>query len=95
MNNNNNHFDEECREMMRLVIKDTIGEMFGIDADNHGQIESLREDLRFQRKLRKAADHGFLVLVGTATAALFGIIILGLQTRFGIFMDIPPPRDLK
>lgn len=80
---------------MRLVIKDTIGEMFGIDADNHGQIESLREDLRFQHKLRKAADHGFLVFVGTATAALFGIIILGIQSRFGLFMEIPPPRNLK
>lgn len=91
----NNKPEEDCREMVRLAVKEAIGELFGLDASRPEQIESLREDLRFQRKLRKAADHGFLVLVGTAAAALFGIIILGIQSRFGLFMEIPPPRNLK
>lgn len=87
--------DENHRLTIRTAVQEAIGEIFGLDASNYEQIEALREDLRFQRKLRKAADHGFLVMVGTASVALFGIIILGIQSRFGLFMDIPPPRSMK
>lgn len=53
--------------------------ILGVDIDKPESVEAFREDLRFGRKLRKAADHGFLALIGllvvaAGTAMLAGVI---------------------
>ena len=42
--------------------------ILGVDIDKPESVEEFREDLRFGKRLRKASDHGSLVLV----AAFFG-----------------------
>lgn len=56
--------------------------ILGVDIDKPESVEEFREDLRFGKKLRKAADHGQLALV----AALF--VALGAATWAGIVQKI-------
>ncbi len=44
--------------------------ILGVDIDKPESIEEFREDLRFGRKLRKAADHGTMSFVGTVVVGL-------------------------
>jgi hypothetical protein len=44
--------------------------ILGVDIDKPESIEEFREDLRFGRKLRKAADHGTMAFVGTLVVGL-------------------------
>jgi hypothetical protein len=44
--------------------------ILGVDIDKPESIEEFREDLRFGRKLRKAADHGTMAFVGTVVVGL-------------------------
>lgn len=44
--------------------------ILGVDIDQPESVERFREDLRFGGKMRRAADHGMLALVG--------LIVIGL-----------------
>ncbi len=44
--------------------------ILGVDIDKPESIEEFREDLRFGRRLRKAADHGTMAFVGTLVVGL-------------------------
>ena len=44
--------------------------ILGVDVDKPESVEEFREDLRFGRKMRKAADHSMLALFGVIVAAL-------------------------
>jgi hypothetical protein len=55
--------------------------ILGVDIDKPESIEEFREDLRFGRKMRKAADHSFMtisigaVAVGLCIAIWTGIAV--------------------
>ena len=44
--------------------------ILGVDIDKPESVEAFREDLRFGKRLRKAADHGTLVLTGVIIAGM-------------------------
>ena len=66
--------DESADKAVKKVFA-----ILGVDINKPESVEEFREDLRFGKKLRKLADHGFFVLVallftGLAWAALDGVI---------------------
>lgn len=52
--------------------------ILGVDIDKPESVEEFREDLRFGKKLRKAADHGFLALMGVLVAAAMAAVWAGI-----------------
>jgi len=74
------------RELLvyQKVADRTVKKVFailGVDIDRPESVEEFREDLRFGRKLRKAADHGFLILVGVAVVAGMTAIGAGIVSK--------------
>jgi hypothetical protein len=55
--------------------------ILGVDVDKPESVEEFREDLRFGKKLRKAADHGMLALLGVMAAAFAGVVWAGIVSR--------------
>lgn len=57
--------------------------ILGVDIDRPESVEEFREDLRFGKKMRKAADHGMLALIALMAvafgAALWSGIVIKLQ----------------
>jgi len=58
--------------------------IIGVDIEKPESVEEFREDLRFSRKLRRAANHGFLVFVGLVVAGIVTIIGAGILSRLGV-----------
>lgn len=52
--------------------------ILGVDIDKPESVEEFREDLRFGRKLRRIADHGFLALMGVLAAAFAAAVWAGI-----------------
>lgn len=68
----------ECPHLQasaEIAVK-RVFSILGVDIDKPDQVEAFRENLRFGARLRKAADHGELVLV----AAIVGAALLALWT---------------
>ena len=57
--------------------------ILGVDVDKPESVEEFREDLRFGRKLRRAADHGLLGIVGLIVVALGAALWSGIVTKIG------------
>lgn len=55
--------------------------ILGVDIEKPDQVESFRESLRFGDKLRKAADHGFLMLIAVLVTAMAAAIWLGVVEK--------------
>lgn len=55
--------------------------ILGVDVERPESVEEFREDLRFGKKLRKAADHGMLALFGVLAAAFAGVVWAGIVSR--------------
>lgn len=55
--------------------------ILGVDIDKPESIEEFREDLRFGKKLRKGADHGFLAFVAILTAAICAALWAGITSK--------------
>lgn len=55
--------------------------LLGVDIDRPESVEEFREDLRFGRKLRKAADHGLLVMFGLVVAGIAAAIWAGVMSK--------------
>lgn len=66
--------DESSERAVRKVFA-----ILGVDIDDPAQVETFRDDLRFGRRLRKAADHSWLAFVGGITLAVLGAIWLGIK----------------
>lgn len=56
--------------------------ILGVDIDRPESVEEFREDLRFGKRMRKAADHGVLVLVGVIAIALAAATWAGIVEKF-------------
>jgi hypothetical protein len=57
--------------------------ILGVDIDKPESVEEFREDLRFGRKLRRAADHGFLAVIGLIVAGICALLVAGATNRMG------------
>jgi hypothetical protein len=55
--------------------------ILGVDIEEPKQVAEFQESLRFSDKLRKAADHGVLVLVAALVAALLAATWLGVKAK--------------
>ncbi len=55
--------------------------ILGVDIDRPESVEEFREDLRFGRKMRKAADHGFLAIVGLICVGLGAAVWTGIVSK--------------
>ena len=53
--------------------------ILGVDVEDAKSVESFREDLRFNRKLRKLADHGIYSMVGLIALAITTALWIGIQ----------------
>jgi hypothetical protein len=52
--------------------------ILGVDIDKPESVEEFREDLRFGKKLRKASDHGTLVMIGAFVGGVAYVIWTGI-----------------
>lgn len=71
------HVSEEAAD--RAVKK--VFAILGVDIDKPESVEEFREDLRFGKKLRKAADHGMLALMGVIVAAFAAATWAGITSK--------------
>jgi hypothetical protein len=69
-----------CQEAADRAVKKVFA-ILGVDVDKPESVENFREDLRFGRKLRKAADHGFLALVGLIVVAMGAALWAGIVSK--------------
>lgn len=54
--------------------------ILGVDIDKPESVENFREDLRFGKRMRRASDHGQLILVGAFVGGIAMAIWSGIQT---------------
>lgn len=52
--------------------------ILGVDIDQPESVERFREDLRFGGKMRRAADHGLLAIVGLIVVGLGAAVWTGI-----------------
>lgn len=76
------HHDEHCQEAADRAVK-KVFVILGVDVDKPESVEEFRADLRFGKKLRKAADHGFLVLIGLVVIAISAALWAGVVAKLG------------
>jgi hypothetical protein len=55
--------------------------ILGVDIDKPESVEEFRQDLRFGKKMRKAADHGFLAMVGLIVVGLGAALWAGIVSK--------------
>ena len=55
--------------------------ILGVDIHKPESVEEFREDLRFGKKLRKAADHGMLAVVGLIVVGLGAVVWAGVVAK--------------
>lgn len=58
-----------------------VFELMGVDVNNPRAVEDFREDLRFGRRMRRAADRSFIVMVSVIAAAIIASIWLGIVSN--------------
>jgi hypothetical protein len=68
----------EIEEAVSCAVKKVFA-ILGVDIDKPESVESFREDLRFGRRMRRAADHSFLAFIGVLTVGLVSAMWFGLQ----------------
>lgn len=79
MSNCNN---PQCQEAADRAVKKVFA-ILGVDIDKPESVEEFREDLRFGKRMRKAADHGFLALVGLVVVGLGAAVWAGVASKLG------------
>jgi hypothetical protein len=74
--------DDTCQEAADRAVKKVFA-ILGVDVDKPESVEEFREDLRFGKRMRKAADHGFLALMGVLAAAAMAAVWAGIVSKVG------------
>lgn len=69
-----------CQEAADRAVKKVFA-ILGVDIDKPESVEEFREDLRFGKKMRKVADHGFLALMGVVTASFAAAVWAGIISK--------------
>lgn len=67
-------------EAAEIAVKRVFA-ILGVDIDNPGDVEEFREDLRFGKKLRRGADHGFLAFMAIVATAIAAALWAGITTK--------------
>lgn len=57
--------------------------ILGVDVGKPESVEEFRDDLRFGKRMRKAADHGLLALMGVLAAAAMAAVWAGIVSKVG------------
>lgn len=73
---------EFAEEAANSAVKKTFA-ILGVDVDNPNALEEFREDLRFGKKMRRAADKGFMTAVAVITGALMVALWVGIALKMG------------
>ncbi len=68
----------EIEEAVDCAVKKVFA-ILGVDIDKPESVESFREDLRFGRRMRLAANHSFLAFVGILTVGFMSAMWFGLR----------------
>lgn len=74
---------KECQQA-EDVAENAVRKVFailGVDINRPESVEEFREDLRFGKKMRRAADHGLLALMGVMAAAIAAAVWAGISSR--------------
>lgn len=66
-----------CQDAAERAVKKVFA-ILGVDIDKPESVEDFREDLRFGRKMRKAADHGLLAFAGVCAVAIAAAVWEGI-----------------
>ena len=69
------HAKDSAESAVRKVFA-----ILGVDIDDPEKVEEFRMDLRFGRSMRKAADRGFIAIVGMAAMAIGAALWVGITT---------------
>lgn len=69
-----------CQEAADRAVKKVFA-ILGVDIDKPESVEEFREDLRFGRRMRKAADHGTLAIVGLVIVGLGAAVWSGVVAQ--------------
>ena len=72
----------QCQEAADRAVKKVFA-ILGVDIDKPESVEDFRQDLRFGKRMRKAADHGFMAFVGVVAVAIASAIWFGIQAKLG------------
>lgn len=72
----------QCQEAADRAVKKVFA-ILGVNVDNPESVEEFRQDLRFGKRMRKAADHGFMAFVGVVAVAVASAIWFGIQAKLG------------
>ena len=71
------HSEYISENATELAVKKVFA-ILGVDIDRIESVEEFRADLRFGRKMRKVADHGFLAFFGVVAAAFAAAVWAGI-----------------
>lgn len=71
-----------CQEAADRAVKKVFA-LLGVDVDKPESVEEFREDLRFGKRMRRAADHGLLALVGLVVIGLGAAVWAGIVSKVG------------
>lgn len=71
-----------CQDAADRAVKKVFA-LLGVDVDRPESVEEFREDLRFGKRMRRAADHGLLALVGLAVIGLGAAVWAGIVSSVG------------
>jgi hypothetical protein len=69
-----------CQDAADRAVKKVFA-ILGVDIDKPESVEEFRSDLRFGKRMRKAADHGFLALVGLVVVGIGALLWAGIVSR--------------
>jgi hypothetical protein len=69
-----------CQDAADRAVKKVFA-ILGVDIDKPESVEEFREDLRFGKRMRKAADHGFLAIVGLLVIGLGAAVWAGIMSK--------------
>jgi hypothetical protein len=72
------HADEAAERAVKKVFA-----ILGVDVEKPESVEEFREDLRFGKKLRRGADHGFLVMTAVIVTAVLAALWAGITSKLG------------
>lgn len=76
--------DKEINSYANDVADKAVRKVFailGVDIDRPESVAEFQEDLRFGKRMRRAADHGFLALIGLAVVGLGALIWAGVVSK--------------
>jgi hypothetical protein len=74
--------DQISQEAADRAVKKVFA-ILGVDIDKPESVEEFREDLRFGKRMRKAADHGMIALIGVTFVGFGYAVWAGIVSKIG------------